>query len=154
MQGKIWERFLLVLRWLIAAIFIFAGAGKIFDPANFAQQVDNYRLLPFFMVTLMAIVLPWLEVLCGILLLHNRYKTPAAFIVLLMCFMFLLAIGSAVIRGLDISCGCFSVDSQATKVGFKRLIEDVFLFGGVFLLYFHLIKTNETIIGHGKEIIH
>ena len=36
----------LVLRWLLGAVFVFAGALKIFDPASFATDISHYRLLP------------------------------------------------------------------------------------------------------------
>ena len=88
--------------------------------------------------------LPWLEILCGILLLGGRFKTSAAFIFLMLSLIFMIAIGSAVARGLDIACGCFTVDSEATKVGIMRLIEDVFLFGVILMIYVHLINKKNS----------
>jgi uncharacterized membrane protein YphA (DoxX/SURF4 family) len=128
------NRLILLLKWLVAAIFIFAGISKLLNPATFARDIDNYRLLPYLLVTLMAIILPWLEVLCGIFLIVGSWKRGAAFVLLVLTFMFLIAISSAIARGLDISCGCFSMTLEGTKIGYTRLIEDVILFAIILLI--------------------
>ncbi len=134
MQNKSLDRSLQLLKWLIAALFIFAGISKILDPATFAKDIDNYRMLPYLLVTLMAIILPWLEVLCGIFLIIGNWKKGAAFLLLLLTFMFLIAISSAMARGLDITCGCFSRTLEGTRVGYSKLIEDIFLFFIIILI--------------------
>ena len=140
MYHKNWDRFVLILTWLVAAVFIFAGASKIIDPSTFARDIDNYRLLPYLLVTLMAIILPWLEVFCGIFLIIGKLKKGAAFTLLVLTFMFIIAIGSAVARGLDITCGCFSNTIEGTKVGFTRLIEDGILFISIIIIYLKFTK--------------
>jgi len=142
MQSKRWNRFVLLLTWLVAAIFIFAGVSKILDPTTFARDIDNYRLLPYLMVTLIAVILPWLEVFCGVFLIIGKWKKGAAFTLLVLTFIFLIAIGSAVARGLDITCGCFSNTIEGTKVGFTRLIEDGILFIFIFIINIKLIKNR------------
>ncbi|MDZ7370398.1 MAG: DoxX family membrane protein [candidate division KSB1 bacterium] len=115
------KRLLLILRLILGVIFIWAAVGKIFDPAQFAENIDNYRLLPYFLTTLTAAILPWLELICGLLLILGRKVAAASLIIIVLNCIFILAIGSAVARGLDIDCGCFSAGS---KVGWVRLIED------------------------------
>ncbi len=132
------------LKWIVAAIFIFAGISKILNPAAFARDIDNYRLLPYFLVTIMAIILPWLEVLCGIFLIFGRWRKGAAFILLFLTFIFLIAIGSAVARGLDISCGCFSMTIEGTKVGYTRLAQDIVLFGVIVLINFRELSVQRV----------
>jgi len=134
----------LFLKWIVAAIFIFAGISKILNPAAFARDIDNYRLLPYFLVTIMAIILPWLEVLCGIFLIFGRWRKGAAFILLFLTFIFLIAIGSAVARGLDISCGCFSMTIEGTKVGYTRLAQDIVLFGVIVLINFRELSVQRV----------
>ena len=63
---------IVLLRWLVAVIFIVAGITKILNPSTFAEDIDNYRMLPYLLVTIMAIVLPMVEVLCGIFLIVGR----------------------------------------------------------------------------------
>lgn len=140
MHRKYRDRFVLILTWLVAAVFIFAGVSKIINPASFAWDIDNYRLLPYLLVTLMAIILPWLEVFCGIFLIIRKLKKGAAFTLLVLTFMFIIAISSAVARGLDITCGCFSNTIEGTKVGFTRLIEDGILFISIIIIYLKFTK--------------
>jgi putative oxidoreductase len=134
MRNKSWERLILLLKWMVAALFIFAGISKILNPDTFARDIDNYRLLPYLLVTIMAVILPWLEVLCGIFLIVGTWKKGAAFTLLVLTFMFLIAISSAIARGLDITCGCFSMTIEGMKVGYSRLIEDVVLFALILLI--------------------
>jgi len=116
-----------LLRIVVAGIFIYAGAVKIVNPAGFAEQVDNYRILPYFFVTIVAIVLPWLELICGVLLLSDRWLSASALILLVLNFIFIVAIASAMLRGLDISCGCFAVADEGAKIGIQKLVEDAVL---------------------------
>jgi len=88
MQNKKWDYFITILRWLVAATFIFAGAGKILNPTQFAVDIDNYRMLPYLLVAIMAVVLPWLELLCGLFLIFGKWKNGAALILLLLSFIF------------------------------------------------------------------
>jgi uncharacterized membrane protein YphA (DoxX/SURF4 family) len=134
--------FFTILCWIIAVIFIYAGIGKIINPARFAIDIDNYRMLSYVLVTITAIVFPWLEVLCGLLLIFGIWKKGAALILLSLSFIFLIAISSALIRGLDITCGCFAVSGQATKIGYTRLVEDIILFGMISLIYLKLLKSQ------------
>ena len=142
MRSKRWDQVVLLLTWLVAAIFIFAGASKILKPDTFAKDIDNYRLLPYLLVTIMAVILPWLEALCGVFLIVGKWKKGAAFTLLVLAFMFLIAIGSAVARGLDITCGCFSNAIEGTKVGFTRLIEDGILLILIFIINIKLTKID------------
>lgn len=138
---KRWNRFILFLCLPVALIFILAGISKILTPTTFAQDIDNYRLLPYLLVTLMAVALPWIELVCGILLISGVGRRGAALLLLLMCVMFLIAIGSAMARGLDITCGCFTMTSNGMKVGYTRLIEDVVLLILIGLINIYLFKT-------------
>lgn len=142
MKSKTRVQLILLLKWLVAVLFIFAGISKILNPATFARDIDNYRLLPYLLVTIMAVILPWLEVLCGIFLIVGRWKKGAAFTLLVLTFIFLIAIGSAMTRGLDITCGCFSMTLEGTKIGYTRLLEDFFLFAIILLINIRLLKNQ------------
>ena len=117
----------LIGRILLGAIFIYAGVSKIFNPEQFAQEVMNYRIVPLVSVNLFAIVLPWLELVSGILLLVGLFSRGSIVIITLLMAIFLGAIGSALLRGLDISCGCFSTGG-VYKINFFYFIRDLLLF--------------------------
>jgi len=134
MKDKTWTWVTLILRWIVALVFIYAGVGKILNPTGFAENIDNYRMLPYFLVTIMAAILPWLEVLCGLLLIFGKWLKGASLIVIAMNAVFIVAITSALLRGLDINCGCFSLAADSAKVGIMRLLEDVgLLIAGVII---------------------
>lgn len=122
-------------RLILGTVFVFAAAGKIINPAEFAEAVDNYRLLPYVLVPVTAIFLPWVELLCGVLILAGKWLKGTSLIVLILNILFIIAIASAMLRGLNIECGCFSLAGSA-KAGFMRLAEDmVLLLMSVFLLH-------------------
>jgi putative oxidoreductase len=111
----------LALRVVIAAVFIYAGAVKIWDfrgggsaTQAFFQDVMNYQLTPWDVSMVVAIYLPWLEVIAGAALLGRRWRLGALTVTGAMTLMFLGALGSAWWRGLDISCGCFGREVNQT----------------------------------------
>jgi uncharacterized membrane protein YphA (DoxX/SURF4 family) len=97
---------------------------KILQPATFAADIGNYRLLPHEAINLMAITLPWIEVVAGFLLALGTWKRASATVIALMLIVFLAAIGQALARGLDVRCGCFGT-VEARKVGVLALAQDI-----------------------------
>lgn len=100
----------------IALVLIFAVAAphKILDPAQFAQSLAGYQILPEPLINLTALILPWLEMLVAILLLCRAWSGPALFLANAMLAAFLGAVVSAHLRGLDVNCGCFSASAAST----------------------------------------
>ena len=96
-----------VLRVLVGGAFVLAGALKIAAPEKFAGDVSNYRLLPHALINLVAILLPWVEVVAGVVVLIGPWVKAGAVLILGMTVMFFTAITSALARGLNIECGCF-----------------------------------------------
>ena len=133
---------LLVMRWILALVFIYAGLIKIYDPAGFAKNIDNYQVLPYFLVTVVAAILPWVEVICGLLLIVGRWMEGAAFLLLILNFVFVALIASALVRGLDIECGCFSTSGEGAHVGLVRIFEDLIFFGMALFVYLKRISKN------------
>ena len=99
---------LLLLRFGVGAILIVAGALKLRDPGAFATEIANYQLLPM-LAPYLAAALPAAEVLVGAVLLvaPARWRRPAALAAAALFGMFLLAVGAAYARGINIECGCF-----------------------------------------------
>jgi putative oxidoreductase len=125
---------LLLIRVVLAFIFIYAGIEKISNPENFSQSIANYKLLPIEFVNLMALILPWIEVVSGLLLLVGVSVKENSFILTFLLAVFIIAIVISLLRGLDITCGCFGTKS-GSKIGLLKVLEDV----GLFLLGIYLI---------------
>jgi len=117
----------LIGRILLGAIFLYAGLSKILNPEHFAQAVMNYRIVPLVSVNLFAILLPWLELVSGIFLLVGFLSRGSIAMITVLMALFLGAIGSVLVRGLNISCGCFSPDG-VYKITIFYSIRDLLLF--------------------------
>jgi putative oxidoreductase len=117
----------LVGRILLGAIFIFASFYKILHPDAFVQTVMGYKLLPLFMVNLFALILPWMELISGIFLLFGLLTRGSIFIINLLIIMFLFALASALVRGIDMGCGCFPPWIEQ-KITIRILLRDAIIF--------------------------
>ena len=124
---------------VVAGIFIFAGLTKILNldqliadlqhlrfasaftdlgnlslanAAEFASDIDNFKLLRWPVSVALAFYLPWLEIFCALGLAFRFLYRGALSIITLSVVVFTLAIIAAKVRGLDITCGCFGHASQ------------------------------------------
>ncbi len=95
-------------RWYLGALFVGAAWHKIASPSTFALDVATYDILPLALVNLTAITLPWIEIVAGALLLLGFRIRAASILVSGMMALFLVALALALVRGLDMSCGCFA----------------------------------------------
>lgn len=95
-----------LLRLLLAGVFIWAGAIKLGDPAAFATNIENYRIVGQAASATLAVYLPWLELICGAALLLPWTWRGGTLVLGLLMVIFLVASGSAWMRGLDVNCGC------------------------------------------------
>ncbi|MFH1904633.1 MAG: MauE/DoxX family redox-associated membrane protein [bacterium] len=125
-------------RLFLGGIFIYASLDKIAHPQEFARIVANYGILPDFLVTLPALVLPWLELIAGLCLVSGLWVRSAATLLSLLLLVFILALGFNAARGISLSCGCFS-SSVADKENIYVLIfrDLLFLLPGLLIIFFH-----------------
>ena len=100
------------LAFIIGAIFIYAGVIKALDPVQFANDIDNYKILPWTIGVGLAFYLPWLEMFCGLALISRFFYGGALAVLTGLTSVFLVATVAAKVRGLDITCGCFGHASQ------------------------------------------
>jgi uncharacterized membrane protein YphA (DoxX/SURF4 family) len=116
----------LLLRLYLGGVFLFASLHKIAHPGTFALDVATYQFLPLAFVNVFALTVPWIELLIGIQLLVGFRARAAALVCSLLMIAFMIALGSALARGLDLSCGCFA--SQATAkhdpISYRTMLRD------------------------------
>jgi putative oxidoreductase len=101
-----------VLDLIVGGIFIYAGVLKVLDPVQFGLDIDNYKLLPWFISVRLAFYLPWLEIFCGVALVFRFLYCGGLSILTALTSIFIGATVAAKARGLDITCGCFGHASQ------------------------------------------
>ncbi|HJW94386.1 MAG TPA: MauE/DoxX family redox-associated membrane protein [Thermoanaerobaculia bacterium] len=130
----------------LGAIFIAAALPKIADPPSFAHMIFNYRLVPGSLVNLSALILPWVELLCGLALVLGIWTRPARNLVALLLIVFIVAIGINLFRGNAIDCGCFNV-ADAGKTYAQRINDmrvDILRDLGMLLLAAQLWWADRT----------
>ena len=118
---------------IIGGVFIYAGVIKALDPIGFANDIDNYKILPWAIGVRLAFYLPWLEILCGLALIARRLYLGGLSILTALISIFIVATVAAKVRGLDITCGCFGHASK--NWGFStHLALDLVLLGATIFL--------------------
>jgi uncharacterized membrane protein YphA (DoxX/SURF4 family) len=125
---------MLLLRVFLGSVFVISGLDKIADMSVFIHAVINYQFIGTGIATLVATILPWLEILCGLGLILGIYPRTSSFIITLLLIIFTVLVGSAMIRGLDIGCGCFTQDLSANKIGWQKIAENIgMIIAGIYL---------------------
>ncbi len=134
-QALLSNRYLLIAsRFLLGMVFVTAAVPKIAEPGSFAVSIEAYEMLPLFAVNIAAIVIPWIELVCGVYLVAGvRPRASAALAGILLAF-FSVAISVAVLRGLNINCGCFG-PTGGSPVGWGKVAEDIALLLPAWLVF-------------------
>ena len=123
-----------ILDFIVAAVFIYAGVLKVLDPAQFAHDINNYRILPWTPSVVLAFYLPWLEIFCGLALIGRYLYRGALSILSVLIAVFTLATIAAKVRGLDITCGCFGHASQHWSLP-AHLATNLAILAGLLMLW-------------------
>ena len=131
----------LAARWILGLTFIYASYHKILAPADFAKIVYGYDLFPTGTINLIAIVLPFIEIITGLALILGIYPRSAALIINGMLVAFIIVLAINLIRGHEFDCGCFSAkEAGAFSSAESTLARDIiylilglqiFLFNGM-----------------------
>lgn len=101
------------LRLAIGITFVYAAVDKIIHPDQFARIIYNYHLAPGQLINIFALFLPWVELITGVLVIVGYWEKAAVLMIGGMLVMFIIALSTALIKGVNIECGCFSTTSKA-----------------------------------------
>ncbi len=134
-----------ILALALAAIFIYAAVLKIAEPAEFARAIKYYKMVPLALVNLMAVILPWWEIFAGVAVLIPKWRKAAATILLGLGVVFAIAVLTAMVRGLDITCGCFG--QHSARAGLQTLAVDLFIVVASLIL----LRMEKNTGGAGAE---
>jgi uncharacterized membrane protein YphA (DoxX/SURF4 family) len=130
----------LVFRVFVGGFFIYASVSKIPYPAQFAEATANYRLLPYWILNLGAIILPWLELVCGLFLIIGFMSRASAVLIGIMLVMFNIMVLINMYWGAPISCGCY--DTVGEPIGWRKISENgVMLFFTIQVFFFDRLFT-------------
>lgn len=100
---------LLLVRVVLGVLFIFAAWMKLKNPQAFADSVLAFKIFgrADHLVVLTTFVVPWLEVICGALLVLGLWSRAAGIALGAQLLIFTGGIISVLVRKLDVTCGCF-----------------------------------------------
>jgi putative oxidoreductase len=148
MTSLVADRFTSLLRVLLAVLMLWAGVSKIANPTEFLGTVYAYAIpFPRLALQFVAMVLPWIELTCGLLLLVDRWIESALLCTSVLMVVFWFATGQAWFRGLNISCGCFNLEIFGLHTydsAWARFFDSV-----RFAFFRNLILTSMTIFLFG-----
>ena len=139
-------------RLILGSVFIYAGYHKILAPDEFAQIVYGYDLFPNEAINLIAIIIPFIELMSGIALIMGIYTRPASIIIIGMLTAFVIAISINIIRGHEFDCGCFSSQaSQSTNSAWQTLGRNmIFIMLGIHIFAYG--KKNISMRGKNESL--
>jgi uncharacterized membrane protein YphA (DoxX/SURF4 family) len=133
-------------RLVLAAVFIGASLPKILQPHEFAVAVFRYQMAPYELVNLVALILPWIELTSGIALLCiPKLRDAANLLITGMLLFFTVAISINLYRGIDIACGCFTVNAEAEHMGWWNIVRNVSLLVACAILWRDSWRTRRAV---------
>lgn len=128
----------LAARWLLGVTFIYASYSKILAPAVFAKIIYGYDLFPGVLINLIAIIIPFVELVAGLALIIGFYPRSTALVIDAMLLVFIISLSINIIRGHEFDCGCFAINTgnQSTFSG-PLLIRDLIYFAlGIYVFFY------------------
>jgi putative oxidoreductase len=124
----------------VAAVFIYAGIDKIRDPLQFADSIAAFAILPAVLINLLAMGLPPFEIACGLLLIGPWTRRVGSLAVAIILVVFMIALSSALLRGLTLDCGCFGPGAPSRPRMWLELALDAALLSGALFVYLRSIS--------------
>ena len=133
------------LSWAVAALFLAAAVPKIIDPASFAKVIHAYKLTPDAWVNLLAVFLPWLELIAAVaLFLPGVNRRAGLWLCTLMLVLFTGAQVINILRGVQGTCGCFGSNSK--PIGWPGVaLNTAFLVAGGAALVLQARQNREAV---------
>ena len=153
LSTPIWESsLLLLLRLVLAGLFLFSGAAKLGflgsygnSPLEFATAIRKFQIVHYDLIPYLAFILPWIEVIGGVLLLIGLSSRGAAFLLKMLLAAFTVGMLIVIARGIEIgSCGCFGGrlaehfgvvgEFLEAPVGWTSILRNIILMGLCFVI--------------------
>ncbi len=145
---------LLVVRLILGAVFLMSAVPKLVEPRQFAGDVQQYRILPRPLASAFGYALPYVELASAALLITGFWAEWAALGVAVMLVAFMVAVGIAMARKLNLSCNCFGL-LYRERVGWSTQGRDaILLAAALFILITGGGPTVADMIAEPGKLIH
>jgi len=143
------------LRVYLGYFFIYASLSKIPHPAQFAETIADYRLIPFMFLNLGAVILPWIELVTGLFLIIGFKSKTSVIVIGLLLIMFDVMILINMYQGAPITCGCY--DTVGEPIGWKKILENALMLVFSVQIYYcdkpALLGRLKTTMGAGGQVV-
>jgi putative oxidoreductase len=127
---------------ILGALFCYAGAVKINNPLALADTIAAFGILPIVFVNPFALALPPFEILSGVLLIAGWQRRVGALALLIALAIYTSAIGTALLRGITIDCGCFGVGPATRGQMWWDLGRDLVLLAAAVAVYIRSLPSS------------
>jgi len=142
----------LLFRLYIGGLFVYAAMYKINYVNEFSATIASYRLVPYWAVNGLSVVMPWTEIICGTLLILGIRVKSSASIIAAMLSVFTVAIIINLFRNAPISCGCFKTIED--PISWWTVLRDLSWIAMTIHVYYFdsIFQTDQLFLGKLKGI--
>ncbi len=137
------------LRIILGTVFIYSSLHKIIHPKQFAEIIYGYNLFPLYTINLMAITIPFAELVTGTGIICNIYPKASSIIIISLLTGFIISISVNMISGHKFDCGCFSFGKTDNSATWQLLLRDILFFCTSVFIFFY--KQNRKCLFKKKN---
>ncbi len=141
------NRVLFISRLVLGAIFIYASVDKALHPLAFAQIIHNYRIAPPDSINIAAVILPWIEILAGVLIIIGYKIRGSNYVLGGLLIFYIILLSVTAIRGINVNCGCFSTAATVRSNLIAVIVRDlIFLIFSLHILFFYKTQQRQDAV--------
>jgi uncharacterized membrane protein YphA (DoxX/SURF4 family) len=140
-----------ILGVVMGGIFLYAAGSKLVDPRPLVTIIWGYRILPAGPINLLAIYMPWVELLAGASLLSGYTRRAAALLASGLLTMFIVALGINAVRGVNVACGCFSASAEDVSNAWLLVLRDLPMLAAALVLLLFPPRSSAVAPAPGRK---
>jgi uncharacterized membrane protein YphA (DoxX/SURF4 family) len=145
-----------IARLFLGLIFVYAGFSKLLSPVEeFRAVLANYQLVPYPLVSVIAMISPWLELIFGVFVVFGYGTRPSSLMLALFSLSFVLLLGWEYVTSGQFpkDCGCFGsglIHPTVPQVFFMDILNTL-LGLRLFFIRDHLWSLDHWLSGSSRE---
>ena len=120
------EILLKIFRIILGIVFLYSAYSKLKNPLLFSESIHNYQILGMVLSGWAAVLVPVLEAVVGVGLISGLWLHESLILTAALYTVFDVMIFQALIRGLDIDCGCFN-PGDSGPIDIYKIMQNVIL---------------------------
>ena len=132
-----------IFRIILGIVFLYSAYSKLKNPLVFSESIYNYQILGMVLSAWAAVLVPVLEGIVGVGLITGLWLRESLILTAALYMVFDLMILQAMIRGLDIDCGCFS-PGDSGPIDIYKIMQNVILTAMAFWALFQNYRLTTS----------